>query len=79
MKIKIGGTAGMKIMVFQYEPVEVTSTWEIEKEFDEEEAALGWAATESEKINTFLKNDLETKAKVIVKKQSELKKKLKDL
>lgn len=79
MKIKIGGTAGMKIMVFQYEPVEVTSTWEIEKEFDEEEVAIGWAATESEKINTFLKNDLETKAKVIVKKQSELKKKLKDL
>ena len=79
MKIKVGGTASMKLQVFQYEPVEITSTWEVEKEFDNDEAAIGWAAAENEKINTFLKNDLENKAKLIIKKQSDLKKKLKDL
>lgn len=79
MKIKVGGTATMKLQVFQYEPVEITSVWEVEKEFDNDDVAIGWAASESEKINTFLKNDLETKAKLIVKKQSELKKKIKDL
>lgn len=79
MKIKIGGTASMKLMVFQYEPIEVSSTWEVEKEFDDEDAALGWAATENEKINTYLKNDLEIKAKNIAKKQSDLKKKIKDM
>jgi len=79
MKIKVGGTASMKLQVFQYEPVEITSVWEVEKEFDNDEAAIGWAATENEKINTFLKNDLENKAKLIVKKQSDLKKKIKDL
>lgn len=79
MKVKVGGSASMKIMVFQYEPVEVSSTWEIEKEFEDEETAMGWAAEESEKINTFLKNDLEKKAKTIAKEQSTLKKKLKDM
>ena len=79
MKIKVGGAASMKLQVFQYEPVEITSVWEVEKEFDNDEVAIGWASAENEKINTFLKNDLENKAKLIVKKQSDLKKKIKDL
>lgn len=79
MKIKVGGTASMKLQVFQYEPVEITSTWEVEKEFENDDTAIGWASSENEKINTFLKNDLENKAKLIVKKQSDLKKKLKEM
>jgi len=79
MKVKVGGTASMKIMVFQYEPIDVSSTFEIEKEFEDEETAMGWAASETDKINTYLKNDLEKKAKDIAKNQSTLKKKLKEL
>lgn len=79
MKIKVGGSASMKIMIFQYEPIEVTSLFEIEKEFSDEEESQVWADSETEKINLYLKNDLEKKAKLIAKTQSDLKKKIKDL
>jgi hypothetical protein len=79
MKIKLGGTTGIKLMIFQYEPVEIVSTLEIEKEFEDEDEAQKWILSQTDTINKNLEKDLENKTKLIVKKQSELKKKLKDL
>lgn len=79
MKIKVGGTASMKLQVFQYEPVEVSSTLEIEEEFSDSDSAQEWLEGQGNKINESLKIDLERKAKEIVKKQSEIKKKLKEM
>ena len=79
MKVKVGGTASMKLMVFQYEPIDVSSTLEIEQEFDDDDKAQEWLEGQGEKINESLKIDLERKAKLIIKKQSELRKKIKDM
>lgn len=79
MKIKVGGTASMKLQVFQYEPVEISSTLEIEEEFSDSDSAQEWLEGQGNKINESLKIDLERKAKEIVKKQSEIKKKLKEM
>lgn len=79
MKIKVGGTAAMKLQVFQYEPVEISSTLEIEEEFSDSDSAQEWLEGQGNKINESLKIDLERKAKEIVKKQSEIKKKLKEM
>lgn len=79
MKVKVGGTATMKLQIFQYEPVEVSSTLEIEQEFSDSDRAQEWLDGQGDKINESLKVDLEKKAKDIVKKQSELKKKLKEM
>lgn len=79
MKIKVGGTATMKLQVFQYEPVEVSSTLEIEEEFSDSDSGQEWLEVQGNKINESIKIDLERKAKEIVKKQSEIKKKLKEM
>ena len=79
MKIKVGGTATMKLQVFQYEPVEVSSTLEIEEEFSDSDSGQEWLEVQGNKMNESLKIDLERKAKEIVKKQSEIKKKLKEM
>lgn len=79
MKVNLGGSASIKIMVFQYEPIEVTTSFSIEKEFKTDEEANDYAISQSEKINEFLKQDLEKKVKEVAKKQSDLKKKLKEI
>lgn len=79
MKIKVGGSASMKIMIFQYEPIEVSSTLEIEEEFNDSEEAQKWLEAQGDKINESIKMDLDRKARDIAKKQSELRKKLKDM
>lgn len=79
MKIKVGGSASIKLMMFQYEPIEITSTMEIEKEFDDEQEAQEWFENQSKSLSNSIEVDLDNKARQIVKKQRELKNKLKEI
>lgn len=79
MKVKVGGSASMKIMVFQYEPIEVSTTLEIEEEFNDGDKAEEWLVAQGDKINESIKIDLEKKIKQVAKEQSALKKRLKDM
>lgn len=79
MKVKIGGSAAMKIMVHQYEPIDVSSTLEIEKEFEDSDEAQSWIEKQGDKINQSLQVDLEKKVKIVAKKHTEFKKKVKEM
>jgi len=79
MKVKLGGSASMKFQLFQYEPIEVTSSLEVEETFENSEQAEEWLQGQSERINESLKMDLERKSKIVAKNHSDLRKKLKEM
>lgn len=79
MKVQIGGSVGMKMMVRQYEPIDVNSTFMIEKEVDDNIDLDELHAELTEKANLILKEDLGKKAKMIIKQQKELNEKIREI
>lgn len=79
MKIQVGGNVGMKMMVRQYEPIDVNSTFMIEKEVDDDADLDELHAELTEKTNQILKDDLGKKAKMIIKQQKELNEKIREI
>lgn len=60
MKVKVGGTLSYKIQVGAYEPTEVSSFIEVEKDIDIDEQIVEL----QEKIDSILINDINKKVKL---------------
>lgn len=60
MKVKVSGTIGYKLQIGPYEPVDVSSFIEVEKEVELDEQIIEL----QEKIDTILLNDINKKVKL---------------
>lgn len=62
VKIRVGATASTKIMLRQYEPIEVSSMIEIEREIPEDKADE-YVKEEQEKLTQYVIDDARKKIK----------------
>ena len=75
MKITVGGSIGYKIMIKQYEPIEVSSSCEIEFEAPQENDLSGgldeWMNKFNDKATEVIKNENRKRMKVAIEEYRE--------